>query len=636
MRLKPQFSVGIALALALSVALGVGASLYGFRGYLETQQARTNEMFAKALATQLTLSRKDPEALRILMAFFYDQNELSEVQFVDLSGAVVVNLRRTVADSITDEFLSKALLQAPLGAAQVLENRGPIGEVRVRAPLYQAGLSLATLSGFQVLALVIGFVPLLLVSIYAVRRVTGPLRMVSEQAEAIAQRRFITLEDPQVAELRGLFTNMNHMSVRLRTWFEQESERLTRMQQQANFDPVTKLANRDFFLTQFRDFLKSGPAVAGTLMVVQVQDLVGLNETLGYHDTNRLLADLGSSLTNFCRSSPEAIVGRLRGAEFAVMLPGPSESRGMPARLNDEALEPFRDHWRNQIELSFITVGVPYEASSHPGEVLAQVDQGFARCKHSGARYLDVSPAVSTLVRSNDEWRRVITAALDRQHLAFDYVDVVSTLGFMVHREAMVSIKGPSQLAPIRAAEFLPFAFRFDLLTQVDLKVVELLLGQHAARPFDLAINLSAESFADATFYDSMRTMLSRSRINPHLSFEVPLRVVDNHLKQIERFSQMVRALGCKFGLESVGQSAFNMAQLKGVEIDYVKLHPSLSSDILESDQKRLLLEETCALLAAEGILSIATGVETLTDMTVLKQLGVGALTGRIIRHEPT
>lgn len=635
MKFKPRLSIGFALALLLSVALGVGASLYAFRSYLQAQQAQTNTMFAKALATQLTLSRKDVESLRILTAFFYDENELSEVQVLDANGTVLVSFKRPILGVWSEDFLASALLQAEPGGAEFSENRGKVGWVKVRAPVYQAGLSLATLSGFQVLALIVGFIPLLITSLLAMRRITVPLRLVSEQAEAIAQRRFVTLEDPVVPELRPLFTTMNHMSVRLRAWFEQESERLTRMQLQANFDPVSKLANREFFLSQFRDYLKSGPAVSGYLVVIEILNLAELNETMGYHDTNRLLMDFGTVLKNFMRASPEAMVGRLRGAEFGMVVPGVSESRNPALRLTEEALEPFREHWRNQIEIRLIAVSVPYEASSHPGEVLAQVDQSIARCKHSGVRYLDAAPPSTVSVRSNEEWRRLIMAALERDHLVLEYYDVVSAIGFLVHREAMVSIKGPSQITPIKAVEFLPFAYRFDLLTELDLKVCKAVIDQLATKAFDVAVNLSAESFADPQFHESMRALLARSRVNARISFEVPVRAIDHNLKALERFSNMARSLGCRFGFEGVGQTTLDMNALKGVELDYVKLHPTLSSDILESDQKRLILEETCALLAAEGILSIATGVETLTDMTVLKQLGVGAMTGRMIRHEP-
>ena len=629
-----RLSLALFCTALVSLALAVMAGVVGSRLHLQAQQERTNQMLARALASQLSLAPKDVSTLNLLMSYFFEDNQLAEARYIDAQGRELVRLQRAKPALMQADWFAGVLPLAVNGSAPVLEKAEAVGRVETRGPLSDLNSSLVTIAGLQLAALLVGFVPMLIIAIASVRRVLRPLGKIIAQAEAVAQRRFITLDDPGIPELRGLVASMNAMSIRLRQWFESEAARIERMQSRANFDTVTQLANRDFFLQQFRDHVKSGTDVRGLLLVAQIENLGEVNTTLGYIDTNRMLLDLGHALQEFRRGAPEAVLGRLRGSEFALVLPGYHQDVGVPQRLLDEALDPIRDTWRSHLEIRFLAVSLPYDSYSHPAELLGQVDFMLARCKHAGLRFIEGSAEKEREqpVRSNEEWRRLIVGALERNHLLLEYFDVVDPKGGLLHKEAMVSIKSPSHLQPIRAGEFLPYAHRFDLLPAIDLAVVKWVIYCNEHPDFPLAVNLSAESLTHEGFIEDLRAVLQRSSINDWLSLEIPARAAELDRRALANLIRMVRSTGCRFGLEAVGLSSQSLSQIRGLEVDYVKLHPSLSSEILESENKREILEETCSLFNALGVRTIATSVETVTDMSVLKQLGVGGLTGRLVR----
>ena len=71
---------------------------------------------------------------------------------------------------------------------------------------------------------------------------------IRDRATAISERRFVTIAEPTVPELRRLALAMNSTVGRLRTIFEEEAARLEILRREANCDPLTGLANRGHFM----------------------------------------------------------------------------------------------------------------------------------------------------------------------------------------------------------------------------------------------------------------------------------------------------------------------------------------------------------------------------------------------------
>jgi len=75
-----------------------------------------------------------------------------------------------------------------------------------------------------------------------------PFRNAVTQAEAIGQRRFITIELPFTQEFHTLAGSMNTLSKRVKSILSDEAARLNQLRQDAEFDKVTKLLTRKPFI----------------------------------------------------------------------------------------------------------------------------------------------------------------------------------------------------------------------------------------------------------------------------------------------------------------------------------------------------------------------------------------------------
>ncbi|HXE38118.1 MAG TPA: HAMP domain-containing protein, partial [Azonexus sp.] len=81
-------------------------------------------------------------------------------------------------------------------------------------------------------------------------RIKRPLDAVVGQAQAISERRFVSIAEPATPELKSVASAMNAMVDRLKTMFAEEAARLEKLRREATLDPLTGLANRAFFLNQ--------------------------------------------------------------------------------------------------------------------------------------------------------------------------------------------------------------------------------------------------------------------------------------------------------------------------------------------------------------------------------------------------
>lgn len=115
-----------------------------------------------------------------------------------------------------------------------------------------------------------------------------------------------------------------------RVWFFRDvtGERAleARLEEQANTDPLTGLANRRRFMLDVADAF-AGARRRGDPLAVALIDLDGfkpLNDTLGHAAGDELLVRVGAAVTEAVRSAD--LLARLGGDEFAVLLPGTTGS----------------------------------------------------------------------------------------------------------------------------------------------------------------------------------------------------------------------------------------------------------------------------------------------------------------------
>ena len=227
MSLIKQLWIAIALVMTLAFGGSMVVSVLSARHYLEQQLQVKNIDNATALALSLSQLSKDPVLVELQVAAQFDAGHYRFIRITSPGGKVLVE--RVFADQprgVPQWFVALAALHSVPGQALVQDGWSQYGTLTLASQEQYAYQSLwdgtlALLAWFVLGALATGAVGTVLLRI-----ITRPLGVVVDQAEAIAQRRFVAIPEPRTPEFRTLARAMNDMVGRLKTMFNEEAARL--------------------------------------------------------------------------------------------------------------------------------------------------------------------------------------------------------------------------------------------------------------------------------------------------------------------------------------------------------------------------------------------------------------------------
>ncbi len=261
MSMYRQLWMAIIISTLLALAGSLLASMLSARNYLESQLSVKNTDNAAALALSLSHGNPDPVGVELAVSALFDSGHYESIRVSDPLGHIIVE--RSAASTDFDApgwFVRWLPIRANPGLAQISNGWQQFGTIHLVShnrfayrALWESVLQM--IAALAAAGLVGGYLGALIL-----RRLKRPLDAVIDQAVAITERRFVTIDEPEVPELRQLATAMNMTVERLKTMFEEEAARLEAVRRETNFDPLTGLANRDHFMARLRQNKRSTSA----------------------------------------------------------------------------------------------------------------------------------------------------------------------------------------------------------------------------------------------------------------------------------------------------------------------------------------------------------------------------------------
>jgi EAL domain-containing protein (putative c-di-GMP-specific phosphodiesterase class I)/GGDEF domain-containing protein len=623
------------LLLVATVVLGaVGStavSIGSARDHLQTALRLKNSDNAQALALALSQQRGDATAAELLIAAQFDTGFYDSIRLVSPEGRMLVERRaspaaRTDADAPA-WFVRMTPIASEPGLAQVSDGWKPLGSLEVvstarfaHADLWRGSLRSALwLAGVGVLlgaagALVLG-------------RIRAPLQATVAQAEALVERRFVTMPEPAVPELRQLSRAMNALVRRLQNIFGEQDRQLDDLRRAAQIDAVTGLAQRDHFLGRFRALLeRHDEPLAGALMLLRLPELAAMNRQHGHRCVDRWLAAWAARLREQLDGDAGASVGRLNGADFAVVLTTaarPIAERA--AELHTAMAAPLEGLPAAPLALG----AIGWSSGAAVADLMREADTALAQAetRPDGDRALfvdvprhdELHPAAAA---GESVWRERIAQALRRGDARLGSFALVGRDGSLLHLE----VDGQEQ----PAARWLAWAIRTQLVGQADLIAVRLGLGAIEADGRPRAINLAPESLADGHFMAALHDLLrAQPRSTAHLlSLEVGERAAVDRLPLVRELVRLAQPLGVRIGLEHAGERLGRIDRLYEAHLDYVKLDRRVVADLATAPRRAEFVRGLVWMLHGLGISVHAEGVADAADAAELWRCGVDGQTG--------
>ena len=609
-------------------------SMVTARQYLEQQLAIKNNDNAASLALSMSQLAKDPITIELQVAAVFDSGQYALVQLVDPEGKVMME-RASQADSgnVPEWFRRLFPIESHLGQAQVSTGWTQFGTVQLVShnqfayqELWNGGIKL--ILWFLGGGFVIG-----LLGMNILQRIKRPLDAVVDQAQAISERRFVTIPEPRTLELKSVARAMNAMVERLKAIFAEEAARLEQVRREATLDGLTGLANRHFFMNQLDAALKDDDAApSGSLLILRLSDLAGINKRAGREAADEVLRRIGKALIAIAAEHHSAAPARLNGADFALLLPGTDDASAPAEKL----LETLRDLVAADLitpdKVGHIASG-GYRRGEETGHLLAHLDATLASAEGLGALgWARAESGQEQHAASNADWKKLLEGAIETQRLRLIEFPVTGSGGQLLHLECPLRLQAVEDGEWLTAGSFMPMASRLAMTSDLDLAAARLALERIAAGTPAVAVNLSGESIFEASFRTRLQLLIAnRKDLAPRLWLEVSEIGAFRHFEEFRTFCNAMRPLGCRLGIEHFGRQFSEIGRLHDIGLDYLKVDGSFIRAIDQQPGNQAFLKGLCGIAHNIGLTVIAEGVQTAEELATLPELGFDGATGQAI-----
>lgn len=632
MTLTKQLWLAIAVILTMAFGISFLVSAWSAKGYLEDQLRLKNSDNANSLALSISQIEKDPVLIELLLSAQFDIGHYQQIKLTSPTGEVMIEkLSDAVIDQVPAWFVNLIPLQTEPGIAQVQDGWRQYGTLSVTSHNRFAYQSLwegnrRLLGWFLASALLCGVIGTLIL-----RSITRPLGEVVNQAEAIGARRFITIREPRTREFRSVVRAMNALSMQVRGMLNEESARLEQLRRDAQHDELTGLLNREHFLRKVQYALadeRSAPT--GALFILRLPDLIKLNRELGREATDTLLKRVSGALQESCPDE-SCQIGRLNGSDFAVLAPNVDSVTERAQQTFALASLSINDP-SAATEFALLLGAAVYRHGDPVSQVLSRADVALGRAGQEGGSAVEAGgrdvewEPVPSLVAT---WQVLIETALRQKRVQFVTYPVLNPQGELIHYEAPARMQNIDNAQWMSAHEFMPWASRLGLTERIDTAVFDCALDWLEVNEGPLCINVSPQSVCDPVLTSRYyRALKSSRRRAQKLWIDVPEFVAYRHAREFRVFCDTLKPLGCKIGLEHVGNQICHIGELHDVGLDYLKIDSAIIRDIDQSVGNQTFLRGLCTIAHTMGMMTIAEGVLNQQEAACLKELGFKGMTG--------
>ena len=514
---------------------------------------------------------------------------------------------------------------------------------------YQGPLDISTRNlALQVLPSSVAFIFVLLMLFYVLgNHWLSPLTQLSDFARRVQQTKDYTLQAPDTGkyEVSALARNINNMmnAIRIESEINQEytdlmEKRREEMEFLANYDSLTGLANRQYFMSLLDKALQESHK-NGTHIAVMFIDLDGfkvINDSLGHEVGDRLLEQVAGRLRDF--AGPRDIVSRHGGDEFLIMIPDCESLDALEARAGrviGGLMQKYQIHsWELRVTAS-IGISTSLTSPSDVRELVRNADVAMYDAKSLGkSRYSFFSNNMLDGYQRRLDIANSIGHALENNEFEMFYQAKVDHSGVPMGAEALVRWNS-STLGFVSPAEFIPIAEQSGKITDITQWVINRVCSEYAMlqplvnKSFSVSVNLSAHDLKKYYLVGFIRGAFIKFNIPAGaVEFEVTEYAYLDNLELASDFFREIASMGCSVALDDFGTGYSSLSYLTKIPIDMIKVDKQFVDSIGKSPRDDALVLTIMEMARRLGMKLCAEGVETRSQIDFLTSHGCDLFQG--------
>lgn len=413
------------------------------------------------------------------------------------------------------------------------------------------------------------------------------------------------------------------------------------------FDPVTSLPNRLHFRSEADKLLSEALEGSNSAMLfVDLDRFKMVNDSLGHARgdqllimvANRLRVVVNAEYSGNSRNRP--LLARLAGDEFTMFFPEIASSVEIERIARRVALaisEPF-ELCSHSVDIG-ASIGVAISPDHGTGieGLMRAADIAMYRAKSlGGGQHCLFNADLAAEHQLKIETEKALTEAVQKGDFLLAFQPQMSVVtGEVCGAEALLRWNH-SRDGMRLPNTFIPLAEQTGVIAEIGewvLGEVASILGNWYRNGFRgrVAFNISPRQVDRADFFGKVRQAFADE--------DVPLSMVELEFTEsaameasesvLEEIAAM-REDGVRIAIDDFGTGYSNLARLRAMPLDRVKLDPSLIADIESSEKARVVVQAVIQLIKGIGCEVVAEAVETAAQADILRAMGCDTVQGYV------
>jgi diguanylate cyclase (GGDEF)-like protein/PAS domain S-box-containing protein len=402
-------------------------------------------------------------------------------------------------------------------------------------------------------------------------------------------------------------------------------------------DPLTNLLNRagirDYLANAIRE--RHGGGVT-PIFFFDLDRFKTINDTLGHVVGDQLIVEITRRLGQQLR--PGEVLARTGGDEFIIVGPPMPDRTNVSLRarqLLDAFSAPFTVGGLEHSVSSSMGISVYPMDAQEPDALLRSADVAMYAAKGRGGATFHYY--TSELQRGTEQRFRMEAAlrrAVEKGEFTLHYQPVVcGRTGRILALEALLRWNDPF-VGPVPPSAFIPLAEETGFIRHIGAWVFEQAVAQAkhwaASRaPTRVWVNVSAEQLHDASLPQMLADLLRTHDVDGSLiGLELTESSFINHEREVLATLNQIRALKIGLALDDFGVKYSSLEYLQRLPIDTIKIDRVFVTDIASNAFNASIVRAIIGVAHDVGFHVTAEGIESASELAILKALGCDAWQG--------
>ncbi|MBS1792705.1 MAG: bifunctional diguanylate cyclase/phosphodiesterase [Acidobacteria bacterium] len=407
-------------------------------------------------------------------------------------------------------------------------------------------------------------------------------------------------------------------------------------QHQALHDSLTNLPNRAYFGEILKELIdnskKKKDAGQSFVLFLDIARFKTINDSLGHTVGDKVLMIVAKRFLRMLRSHDA--VARIGGDEFAIVLrdlPNLEKAEKIAWKVHQKIAQPFSLS-KSKIYTS-VNIGVaPVEAEYDTAEEIlrdADIAMHFAKVQDCGVA------CFTRELRERFVEKAVIEAelrfAIERNELSMHYQPIISLKdGTLIGFEALLRWNH-TEKGFISPARFIPIAESSGVIVPITTWILKETCAQLARwqkispayRELIVSVNISGKHLSFQSLLVDVEDALERARLSPSfLKLEITESAAMEDAEQTIRMLGHLKTLGVQLSIDDFGTGYSSLSYLHRLPFDTLKIDRSFVNSVGEDGEDSEILQTIISLAKNLRMRVIAEGIETESQLNILKNLG--------------